>query len=173
MAYRSVEIANEFLRQPGALGFLTQMQLQKLAYIANGWNWALNGGQLVADPVQAWDYGPVYRDLYDHTKFFGNQPLSRLITNDDSQAARVFGSRYGDGLEAPPYGALLSERERAIIQHVWNRYGRLTGTQLSALTHQQGTPWFTSYTTRGKSAEIPQSEIKAHYDDLAQRAQAA
>lgn len=170
MAYRSVEIANEFLSQPGALGTLTQMQLQKLAYLANGWNWAVNGESLISEPVEAWDYGPVYRDLYDHTKFFGKQPLTRSVTPDDSEAARVFGLR-GEGVPLPPYRAPLSEREKAVISHVWRRYGRMSGAQLSALTHQRGTPWFETYTTAGKSKPIDQELIKRHYNELADLAQ--
>ena len=38
---------------------ITVMQLLKLIYIANGWSWALLGKQLVRDPVEAWQYGPV------------------------------------------------------------------------------------------------------------------
>ncbi|WP_428968232.1 Panacea domain-containing protein [Sphingomonas sp. Xoc002] len=170
MAYRSLEIANEFLRQPGAQGNLTQMQLQKLAYLANGWNWAINGEQLISDPVEAWDYGPVYRELYDHTRFFGKEPLTRLITEEDSEAARVFGFRSPD---AKPYHAALTEREREVIRNVWKRYGSLSGARLSALTHQRGTPWFSTYTTKGKSAVIDQNLIHSHYDHLADRVQQA
>ncbi|MBW6522428.1 DUF4065 domain-containing protein [Sphingomonas sp. RHCKR47] len=170
MAYRSTEIANEFLAQPGAIGSLTQMQLQKLTYLANGWNWAINGEQLISEPVEAWDYGPVYRDLYDHTKFFGKQPLSRGVTPDDSEAARVFGIPGGG--RSPAYHAHLHPRERAVVEHVWRRYGRLSGAQLSSMTHQRGTPWFETYTKSGKSAPIDQGLIRRHYDDLATRAQA-
>lgn len=170
MAYRSVEIANAFLRQPGALGHLTQMQLQKLTYLANGWNWALNGEQLIDDPAEAWDYGPVYPDLYEHTKFFGREPLERLITSEDNDAARVFG--ISDG-KAAPYAARLTDREEAIIAHVWKRYGGLSGSQLSALTHQRGTPWSNTYWKRGKSTCIAQDEIRQHFDELARRAQQA
>lgn len=167
MAYRSVEIANEFLTQPGASN-LTQMQLQKLTYLANGWNWAINGERLIADPVEAWDYGPVYRDLYDHTKFFGRQPLRRLITSDDSEAARFFGISEG---EAKPYRASLDARQKAVIEQVWKRYGSMSGSELSAITHRRDTPWFETYTKRGKSAEIDQSIIRRHYDMLADHAQ--
>jgi uncharacterized phage-associated protein len=168
MAYRALEVANELLSLPGAAARLTQMQLQKLVYLANGWNWAINGDQLVADPVEAWDYGPVYRDLYDHTRFRGKEPLGRLITDADSEAARVFGFRDSN---SRAYHASLTERERSVIEHVWKRYGPLSGTQLSAMTHQKGTPWFTTYTTRGRSAVIPQDVIQRHYDGLADRAQ--
>jgi uncharacterized phage-associated protein len=168
MAYRAVQIANEFLRQPGAAGALTQMQLQKLAYLANGWNWAINGDALIADPVEAWDYGPVYRDLYEHTRLFGKAPIARPVTPDDRDAARVFGIRPRKA--APAFTATLTDRERAVIQHVWRRYGDLSGARLSALTHQPGTPWFQSY-AQGRNATIEQPLIRAHFDRLARRAE--
>ena len=173
MAHRAVEIANQFLKQPGAEGSLTQMQLQKLTYLANGWNWAINGEPLVSDAVEAWDFGPVYRDLYEHTKYFGRDPLGRFISPDDSLPARVFGLRGDRGHEPEPYSAELTDRERAVVEHVWKRYGGLSGARLSALTHQSGTPWFKTYTERGKSAPIDQGLIKQHYDELARRAQQA
>lgn len=168
MAYRAVEIANEFLRQPGALGQLTQMQLQKLAYFANGWNWARNGEQLIGDPSEAWDYGPVYRDLYDHTKYFGKEPLTALITPEDSDAVYVFGVARG---KSAPFGATLSAAEKAVVAEVWKRYGGMSAVQLSALTHDLRAPWFEAYRKRGRSAPIEQGSIKRYFDSLAERAQ--
>lgn len=168
MAYRAVEIANEFLRQPGALGQLTQMQLQKLAYFANGWNWARNGEQLIGDTAEAWDYGPVYRDLYEHTKYFGKDPLHALIKPEDSEAAHVFGVARG---RSAPFGATLSEAENAVVADVWKRYGGMSASQLSALTHELRAPWFDAYRKHGRSAPIGQDSIKRYFDELAQRAQ--
>jgi uncharacterized phage-associated protein len=146
------------------------MQLQKLAYFAHGWNWAINGEPLISDTAEAWTWGPVYRDLYDHTKFFGKDPIGRQITPDDSEAARFF----GDGKRSQPaYAAPITDRERQVIRHVWNRYGRLSGGRLSQLTHQPGTPWFEAYTTRGKNSKLSEDRIRQHYNDLAARAAAA
>jgi uncharacterized phage-associated protein len=170
MTYRSMEIANEFLKPERANGSLTQMQLQKLAFIANGWNSVINGEPLIGESAQAWDYGPVYPDLYDHTKYFGKSAVGRLITPDDDEAAKFF-SRHR-AAEAP-YSARLNEREKAVIDHVWRRYGRLDGIGLSKLTHQPGTPWFETYTKQGKSRPITQDLIEDHYRRLAERAQAA
>lgn len=157
-------IANEFLRKPGAVGRLTQMQLLKLAYIAHGWNLAVNGQPLLAEPVRAWDYGPVVPDLYDHIKFYGTTPITRQITNADSEAFRFFGNKNQEGV---PYEAALSPAEHDVIDRVWNRYGGYSGYKLSDLTHKPGTPWFQTYFGEGKNAIIPDDRIRTHYVELA------
>lgn len=164
---RSLAIANEFLRMPGGRA-LTQMQLQKLVYFAHGWNLALNGEPLVTEPPEAWTYGPVFPDLYDHTKYFGKGAIGRTITPDDDEAARFF-TRSKSG--RPAYQARLTPRERSIIDHVWRRYGTLTGGKLSSLTHQPGTPWFQTYRHgEGKNQPIDNRLIREHYERLAERA---
>lgn len=168
MAHRAVAIANEFLKLPGARETLTQMQLQKLTFIANGWNIVINGEPLIQDPAEAWTYGPVYRDLYEHTRFFGKEPINRLVTPDDSEAARVF--LMSANRRQPPYEANPTPRERDVIRHVWNRYGDLSGFRLSELTHQRGTPWFEAFTERGKNSLIDEKSIKKHYEELARKA---
>ena len=105
---RSVAIANEFLRRAGKAG-LTQMQIQKLVYFAHGWNLALSNEPLTTDSPQAWNYGPVYSDLYDHTKYFGRGQIDRPITPDDDEAIRFFMDAKSD---AKPYKADLSHREK-------------------------------------------------------------
>jgi uncharacterized phage-associated protein len=159
---RSVAIANEFLRKGVPL---TQMQLQKLVYLAHGWTLGLTGQPLTVEQPQAWDYGPVYPDLYDHTKLFGRSPITREITSDDDEPARFFGRTHN----AAPYRATLSPVERSIIEQVWSRYGRLSGARLSAMTHQPDTPWSQTY-NGGKNRSIPNELIQAHYIELAERA---
>lgn len=145
------------------------MQLQKLVYMAHGWTLALTGEPLTAEEPEAWDYGPVYSDLYDHTKFFGRSPIGREISPDDDEPARFFGRGKNP---ANAYRANLSEAERSIIDQVWARYGRLSGARLSSLTHQPQTPWSQTY-SGNRNRVISNDLIKAHYQELAQRAQSA
>lgn len=70
--HRPEAIANEFLRKSGVL---TQMQLQKLAYMTHGWNLAVNGEPLVDREPEAWDRGPVFPDLREHIKAAGSRPI--------------------------------------------------------------------------------------------------
>lgn len=164
MSHKAVEIANEFLRL--ADGDLTQMQVQKLAYIAHGWNLAITGEPLISEPVRAWPYGPVYPELYEHTKFFGKSAIGRLITTADSSPARFFGMTSAD---AQTYDAELTPSELQIIQNVWKRYGRLSAIRLSELTHQPNTPWFNAFRKQGQGAVLPDEEIRGHYTELADR----
>lgn len=160
----SMAIANEFLKKPGALGVLTQMQLQKLTYIAHGWNLALNEKRLVTDELEAWDYGPVYPLLYNHAKYFGKSPIPRLITDRDDDKISFFVERTGK-----PYEATLTADEREIIDRVWDRYSSYSAFTLSDLTHKPGTPWYETYFGRGKNAVISDQLITEHYLELARR----
>ena len=157
-------IANEFLKKPGALGQLTQMQLLKLAYIAHGWNLAVNGQPLITEQVRAWDYGPVVPDLYDHVKYYGTGPVTKVITTSDSEAYRFFGDKNASGT---PYEANVSAAEADVIDRVWQRYGHYSGFKLSDLTHKPGTPWFQTYFSEGRSAVISNDLIRQHYLELA------
>lgn len=161
---RSVAIANEFLRKAGSAG-LTQMQLQKLVYFSHGWSLGLIGQPLTTDSPEAWPYGPVYSDLYQHTKFFGRGQINREITPDDDEPARFFMSHRSG---ASAYRANLNATERQIIDHVWSRYGKLSGPRLSALTHQPETPWSKTYGT-ARNKLISNDLVRDHYSNLASR----
>jgi uncharacterized phage-associated protein len=165
MPNNSMAIANEFLKMPGAVGRLTQMQLLKLVYIAHGWNLAVNGAPLIAEPVRAWDYGPVIRDLYEHVKFYGSNPIQRPIADTDREVYRFFGSAAPKQSEV--YKAHLSEPEQDVVNRVWHRYGSYSGPRLSSLTHKPGTPWFQTYFGEGKNHVIPNERIREHYIELA------
>ena len=168
MAYKAVEIANEFLKMPNGLGRLTQMQLQKLAYIANGFNLVINHRDLVSDTFEAWDYGPVSPDLRDHTEHFGRNPIKKLITPNDKGFLKFFNIPE----KSEPYVAELTQDERALVKAVFNRYGHLSGVDLSKLTHQPGTPWHRAY-NRGRNSPIVREEVIAHYNEIAAKASQA
>lgn len=142
-------IANEFLKlkegQP-----INQMWLQKLVYMAHGWNLAINDAPLVSGRIEAWDGGPVMRAIWDQMRDFGRN------------AAGLFGKSADE-----PFRADLTDSERAVIESVWKRYGGYTGRQLSDMTHEEGTPWSNAYFGRGRNARLLDDDIKQHFTDLA------
>lgn len=141
-------IANRFLELAAARGdTLTPMQLLKLVYIAHGWNLGLHGRPLISDRVQAWQYGPVIRPLYDAIRMFKSQPVKGPI--------------------AAPTQDRLSAEDKALIEEVYELYGDYSGPALSRLTHAQGTPWALTYEPGEFGIVIPNDLIEDHYKRLA------
>ncbi|MHC2020467.1 Panacea domain-containing protein [Methylobacterium sp. CM6247] len=128
------------------------MWLQKMIYIAHGWNLAVNGEPLVAENPEAWDGGPVYRDIWDHIRDHGIDPSTKLFTDPVSKEV---------------YEADLSAREKSVVDHVWNKYRKYSGRDLSRMTHMPGTPWTEVYLNEGRDSAIPNHLIKQHYTNLA------
>jgi uncharacterized phage-associated protein len=125
-------------------------------YFAHGWHLALLDSALLRDSVEAWPYGPVIPALYHEFKRWGNQPIRGRATKIDLA---------GRALLTPAIDAeCVSDRDadaaKTIIRRVWAVYGQYSGVQLSALTHQPGTPWAV---TREKYPEKRDPDID---DDL-------
>lgn len=147
-AYDPRAIANEFVKLNG--GPMNQMKLQKLVYIAHGWNLAINRAPLVDGRIEAWDGGPVMRAIWNHIRDFGFNTHPYLM-----------GTPKGD-----VFTAVLSQSERAVIEHVWRRYGEYSGVELSNMTHEPGTPWSNAYFGRGRNSVLSNSDIQQHFIEL-------
>lgn len=142
-------IANEFLRLNG--GPMNQMKLQKLVYIAHGWNLAINREPLISGRIEAWDGGPVMRTIWNHLRDFGYNATGCLLGKNQNE----------------PYTADLSEEENSVISHTWSKYGQFTGLELSEMTHEPGTPWSNAYFGTGRNAPLSQRDIQQHFIELA------
>jgi Uncharacterized phage-associated protein len=147
IGYDARVVANEFLRIASQSGRrLTNMQLQKLVYIAHGYTLAILSKPLVWQSVEAWRHGPVIKDLYYSLREYGagivTQPIP--ILSSDS----------------------LSETHRKILATVEDAYGRFTGPQLSTMTHKPGTPWAKVYSPNRDSEIIPDPVIAEYYAQL-------
>lgn len=147
-AYDPVQVAWKIVDTARRMGiYLTHMQLQKLVYIAHGFSLAGLHRPLIAEPVTAWKYGPVIPRVYQAFKEYGGSVIPQPINT--------------------PY---FSHDVEQLIQSVVNSYGRLSGVQLSELTHQVGTPWYNVWVHESghltDNAVIPDHAIKSHYEKL-------
>lgn len=143
-------VANRFLELADAQArALTPMQVLKLVYIAHGWNLALNDGPLIDQQVEAWQYGPVIRDLYQAMKGFGGGTVAGPLRTG-------YGSNAAD----------MNDRERHIVDEVYRLYGRMSGPQLSRITHAPNTPWSDTYRPAVHGCVISTDQIADHYKRL-------
>lgn len=155
MAYRLNPVANTFLKRAHSENVaIDHMKLQKLVYCLNGWFLAVTGKPVVDCDFEAWKYGPVQRELYGSLKAYGSSEIGGLIPDTDPST-----------MEQEFYIVSPSAQEfYDVFDKVWERYKNFTGLQLSAMTHQPGTPW--SETWQAGGGEIPQQLIKKYYIDL-------
>jgi uncharacterized phage-associated protein len=88
-----LSVANEFIGLAAQNDkFVTPMHLEKLCYMAHGFTLALLDRPLTRNIIEAWDYGPVYPDLYDSLKMYGSGTVTGLIwQNNWASDARVRG----------------------------------------------------------------------------------
>ncbi|ETA49703.2 Panacea domain-containing protein [Ponticoccus alexandrii] len=169
MGFHSTSVANRFLQLASAKGQkLTQMQLQKLVYIAHGWSLAILGRPLTSDSVCAWDYGPVYPELWQSLKRYGREPVLEQIK------VRDFGLGAFSANADQVSSANLDVDTDTLVSQVFENYGQFHAFQLSAMTHENGTPWHQVYVEDGaKKGKISDEKIREHFIDIARKRSAA
>lgn len=122
----------------------TPFHLQKLIYIAHGWMLGLTGRPLIADPIWAWQYGPVILDVYRRYRDFGRDPIT-LPTMDRSM--------------------FLDKEQQTVIDTVVDVYD-LSFRELFQITHHESTPWSQVWKERGRNSRISNALIEEHYRAL-------
>lgn len=149
-SYTSYAVANEFIRLAETQGKqLTNMQLQKLVFIAQGYFLAIHGTPLHLHNTHAWQWGPVIPKLYKSLQKYGSDFVTELLQSDDEIAP--------------------NSKEAEVINAVLENYGHYTGGQLSALTHRPNTPWSETWNKKQFSV-IDLDLIAKHYKGLVETA---
>lgn len=134
------------ISKPGTSWSITPLKLQKLLYYCQGWHMAFNdGAPLFVEDLEAWDHGPVVRDIYFKYKNYRylTIPPSEVLENEDGNF-------------------LLNDNEVEIINSVWENYGQYDGKYLEELTHQES-PWLET----PKGAVIKKEKIFDFFSELA------
>jgi uncharacterized phage-associated protein len=151
MAYEVKVVANDFLdlaRRDGEI--LDPMKIQKLVYLAHGWNLALHGDSLIKQNVEAWPYGPVIRSLYDEFKKYRASPIAEKAS-------------------APEGAETIGENPKRLIEAVWSKYRPYSAIQLSMFTHEPGYAWDLTIKDCGPYSTIPNDVIRDEFVRRRQR----
>ena len=117
------------------------MQLQKLVFLAQGYCLAILGRPMYFHNTHAWQWGPVIPKLYKNLQRYGSNFVTESLPADDSLPT--------------------DSKEYEIIKAVWQAYGHYTGSQLSALTHRENTPW--SQTWAKKQFDVIPTDLIGDY----------
>jgi uncharacterized phage-associated protein len=126
-------ISNFFFRRATEAGTaLTIMTLLKVLYFAHAWYLAKTGNPLIAQPFEAWKYGPVNRVVYEQYKAYGKRPLDKPAVSYDPVQ---LGFREAIGH--------FDESTEKFLCNIFDYYVKFDPFKLSDLTHEEGGPWHT------------------------------
>ena len=125
---------------------LTQLKLMKLLYFSQGVFLAAYHKRLFDDPILAWNYGPVVKQVHD--KYVGK----RGIVNDNVPITNA---------DLSDYENISSDEEAsAVLEAVYRAYGSMSSSDLVNITHSQ-----TPLKTTPQSGEISTDKIEKYFKD--------
>ncbi len=128
---------------------LSNMRLQKLLYYVQGWHLAVYGRPLFEARIEAWEHGPVVREVYTEFKKYG--------------ASTIEGSEGSDSEK-------MSEKDKLFITGIWGHYKQYSASALRAKTHRER-PWREAWETGNRrDTEIPQASLRDFFTPQANRA---
>lgn len=121
-------------------------KLMKLMYICYGTYLAVYDERLLNEQPQAWPYGPVFATARQEM----TKQENWIETCDDLK------------VEDP----MTTNKINGIINVVLNTFGKWSAAQLSAWTHQSGSPWEMTLRNYLYGTPISDQNIKSYFDKL-------
>jgi uncharacterized phage-associated protein len=126
-------VANFFIDRSLSKGPpVTLMTLLKALYFSHAWHLVQFNAPLIAQPFEAWKYGPVIRVIYDQFKGVGSKTLCTKAQSLDVASA-TFGPT--------PYEFEATTKE--YLGNIFDYYAAFHPFKLSDLTHEEDGPWET------------------------------
>lgn len=119
---------------------ITNLKLQKVLYFAQAYYLAKLGKPLFNEKLEAWNYGPVVREVYRKLKRYGSDPI---ISEKDKST--------------------LAEEDKEVLKKVWDTFGGYSASRLVDIVHAH-TPWKEANASSDKV--ISHRAIKDYYGPL-------
>ena len=134
---------------------ITNLALNKIAYFVHGTYLSMTGNPLIDAKIEAWQYGPVFREVYHQFKEFGDRPL-----NIRAKTLNATTGQY----EISPYD--IEQKEYDFLREIAIPYIRMRASALVELSHVQNGPWHKAWFydgTANPGMEITDESIRSHF----------
>jgi uncharacterized phage-associated protein len=134
------------------------MALNKIVYFVHCDYLIEEKKPLVGAKIEAWKHGPVFREIYQRFKKFGDEPITELASRVDVNTGELVEAE----LEA---SSQLRDRLKSTI----DRYVGFSAAYLRALSHVDGGPWALVWGHDGEAnpgMQITNDLILEHYSKL-------
>lgn len=132
---------------------MSPMKAQKMLFFTNGWHLATTGNPAIEDAFEAWTYGPVVEVIYHDLKRYGSSPITEYIKDIPSGKPFVVSPTCTDLVDS--------------IDIAWAKYIGIPPVNLSAMTHEPGSPW--DLARRSGKSVISNEAIRDYFVRLARR----
>ena len=132
---------------------VSNLELQKLLYLAHMYysGWSPSG--LVDGEFQAWKFGPVMPQIYHRVSYYGNEPIDKTETWTDNGSL---------------HNVVPSGEADQYLKGVCRVLGRLSPSRLVAYTHDELGAWRAVYQEGVRGIRIPQEEIVKEFERRAE-----
>ena len=128
----------------------TNLELQKILYIAHMIHLGRQNAPLVENNFQAWYLGPVLPDLYHEAKIYGANPVQDIFFSEDSLEK-----------DSP---------ESTTLADTYSIVKNFSGSRLIAITHCDYGAWSKNYKPNERHVIIPNEDILEEYHQRVKRA---
>lgn len=109
---------------------LSNMAINKIVYFLHAHYLVEFHKPLVSAKIEAWEHGPVFRELYRVFKDFGSQPIEKKATKLNAETG-----------ETEICQAKLDDEDKDFLEKLLPRYCYLSASHLRSLSHEQNGPW--------------------------------
>ncbi len=124
---------------------ISNLELQKILYLAHMFYLGDTGEPLVHEEFQAWEYGPVIPEVYRHAKGFGSDRVRNVF----------------HWIDSVPEGTPEYEE----LAHAAEGTKDMSSGQLVAATHWKNGAWSEYYRPNQRGIVIPNSAILQEYKE--------
>lgn len=129
-------VASYFIKKANRLGNenadfegnndLTNLKLQKILYFAQAEHLKEFGKKLFEDKIEAWQYGPVVKNVYDWLRGCG----AFVITEADVELCDT---------------NTIPKETIKFLDKIWDKYSKISAWGLVQKTHKTGSAWDKTY----------------------------
>jgi len=132
LGYDIRAVANEILKRAWATGAKpTNMWLNKVAWFVYERMLVEFGKLLTPARVEAWDHGPVFREIYGSAKVFRDEPVDALLQQFSMRTRKM-----------ETAASTFDHQTSSIIDEAIRSFSKKTASQLRNISHVEGSPWY-------------------------------
>lgn len=127
---------------------ITHLKLQKLLYYAQGISLGLYNRPLFKENIEAWQHGPVVREVYGQFSKFGRNNIEIEMNRDTEEIITKIEQ---------------NKEVSEILNLTYDNFAIYTAWQLRQMTHEDNTPWDITQREKGLEKEIDNKLIEEYF----------